>query len=106
MKVVLQWSTRQKQTLARIEFSKSLRYLAFFVLDLMSLVNDDVFPSELLQRAHAHAYSFESRQAYIEFARQEVVFELLFTLLFRRNQIQNSNFWAPFLELFLPIGDD
>lgn len=72
----------------------------------MGLVNDNVFPLELLQRAHAHAHSLESCQTNVKLARNEIVFKLLLAFFLCSNEVEHSDFRAPQFELLLPVGYD
>lgn len=69
----------------------------------MRLINYDVLPGELLERAHAEADTLEGGQTHIKLARLEVVLQLLLTLFLSRDQVEDSDLRAPQFEFLLPV---
>ena len=72
----------------------------------MGLIHDDVLPFELEDLGHADTNSFERSETHIEFPWLQFIFQDFFPFSLGSNQVENSNFWTPLLELFLPVWDD
>jgi hypothetical protein len=64
-----------------------LRNLTVFILELVSLINNQVLPLELLDGAHRKSDTLKCRQAHVELSRLKLILKDVFSLLLRRNQI-------------------
>lgn len=106
MEIVLKRGARQQQAIATVKLAEPLRDLAVLILELVGLVDDDVFPLKLEQLVHAGSHTFERGEADIELARLKVVFQDVLALSLRRDQVEAADLRAPLFELLLPVGDD
>lgn len=85
MEVVLKWRTCEENAVSGIEDTQSLRNLRILILELVSFINDEVLPFELLEGSHAEANTLKSCEADIELARMKIFLQDALTLLLGGN---------------------
>ena len=64
----------------------------------MSLVNYNILPLELHQRAHANSHTFKSCDAHVEIARLQLVFNDIVSAFLLGDEIDHSDLWTPTIE--------
>ena len=106
MQVVLERGAGKEQPITAVQLAQALRDLAVLILELVCLIYDDVLPLEGQQLVHAGSDALERSQHDIELAGQQVVLQELFSLGFRRDEVEHTDLGAPLLELVLPVWDD
>lgn len=67
MQIILEWSTSEEELAFCMEFPDHLRKLAIFILDLVSLIDDDIMPLDLLQTVQADPHTLKTGHQHIEF---------------------------------------
>jgi len=90
----------------RTELSKALGYYRVFVLDLVSLIHDDVFPLKLLELSHTDAHTFVCCETDIKLSREESFFENDLTFSFCTDKVAQISLGHPLFEFEFPIGND
>ena len=103
MQIVLERSTCEQESVATVELAEALRNLTVLILELVSLVNNDIFPFEAQKLGHASSHSFKCRQTHIKLAWQEMILEKLLAMVFGCDEVEDTNLWTPLFKLFLPV---
>jgi len=80
--------------------------LGLLILDLVSFVDNQIFPLEFHYLGHAEPNTLKSGQNYVKLARLHLIFEDVLSFCLGGNQIEHPNFRAPLFELFLPVRNN
>ena len=106
MEVVLEGSACEEETVVAFEFAEAAGDDTVLVFELVSLINNDILPVELLESGHRNTDPFKSGQTDVKFSWVDSLLQDFFSLVLGRDQVAHSDFGKPFLELVLPVGDD
>lgn len=132
MKIILQWSSRQKQSVHTFELSQQFWKLGLFIFDTMSFINDHVSPVKFFKHrffsyyhfircytdipiSRHQGFSYESvlknnYQSYYSYIIQTKVccFQWhlikLYPCFLITNKANCFQWWAPFFKLIHPVS--